>query len=193
MARRVKCPSCLNGDLEISEVPYKVPYFGMLLLITMRCERCGFTHRDVFSVENREPMRYEVRIKSPEDLKIRVIRSSSGTIRIPELGVRVDPGPFSEGFISNVEGVLERVEAAAIALKHGAENPEEAERCDEFLDALRRARNGLLEFTLILEDPYGNSAILSVDEGKVLRRKLTEEEVKRLKTGRLQLSPSGEA
>lgn len=187
MAKPIKCPSCSVGNLRITEIPYRVPYFGTILLVTLQCENCGFSHRDLFSIDFHEPMRYEVKVKGVEDLKIRVIRSSSGTIRIPELGVRIDPGPFAEGFISNVEGVLERVERAAIVLLHGAVDTEEKKRCLDFLEELRKAKDGLLEFTLILDDPYGNSAIISVDEGKVVKRRLTEEEIRSLKSGRILL------
>ena len=34
----------------------------------------------------------------------------SAAIEIPELGVRIDPGPSCQGFVSNVEGVLDRIE-----------------------------------------------------------------------------------
>ena len=49
-------------------------------------------------------------VDSPEDLAIRVVRSMSASLEVPELGVRIDPGPACQGFVSNVEGVLDRIE-----------------------------------------------------------------------------------
>ena len=57
----------------------------------------------------RKPVHYEMKVRTQDDIDARVVRSTSGTIRIPELGVDIEPGPASESFISNIEGVLDRV------------------------------------------------------------------------------------
>ena len=71
---------------------------------------CGFRHSDTILLTQKEPVRFTLQVTSIEDLDARVIRSSSGTIRIPELGVDIEPGFASESYISNVEGVLDRIE-----------------------------------------------------------------------------------
>ena len=43
-----------------------------------------------------------------KQLKSRVVRSSSCTVRIPELDLQVNPGSNATGYVSNVEGVLNR-------------------------------------------------------------------------------------
>ncbi|MBP3800305.1 MAG: hypothetical protein ILA19_04935, partial [Bacilli bacterium] len=40
---------------------------------------------------------------SKETLSVRVVRSQSATVTIPEIGVKVEPGPKSEGYVTNVE------------------------------------------------------------------------------------------
>ncbi len=182
-ARPVPCPVCGKEGLEIREVPYDIPGFGPALLITMSCPSCGFKHRDVLCLQFGEPKRYEFRVEGPEDLKVRVIRSSSATIRIPELGVTIEPGPASEGFISNVEGVLERVENVISMMCRFAETPEEKARAAEALAKVWEAREGRLKFTLIIEDPLGNSLIAPPDKRRLKVERLTEEEVERLKCG----------
>ncbi len=181
--KEIACPVCSREGLELREVPYKVPGFGTMLIITMRCPHCGFKHRDIFSLEFKEPTRYEFVVEKPEDLKVRVIRSSSATIRIPELGIVVEPGPMAEAFISNVEGVLERVEKAAAMMARFAETPEERARAAEALAKIWEAREGRLKFTLIIDDPLGNSLIAPPDKGRVKVRRLTPGEVRELKTG----------
>jgi len=180
--RETTCPVCGKEGLEIREVPYEVPGFGTTLFIVMRCSYCGFIHRDILCLDFGEPTRYEFRIEGPEDLKVRVIRSSSATIRIPELGVVVEPGPMAEGFISNVEGVLDRVERVVAMLARSGE-PEERARASELLTKIWDAREGKLKFTLIIEDPFGNSLIAPEDKRRVKVRRLTEEEVRKLKSG----------
>lgn len=181
--RKVECPVCSKPGLEIREVPYEVPGFGTMFIISMACPHCGFRHRDVLCLEFGEPKRYEFVVEGPEDLKARVIRSSSATIRIPELGVLIEPGPMAEGFISNVEGVLDRVERAAMMMLHFAEAPSQRARAHEVLAKIWDAKQGRLRFTLIIDDPLGNSLIAPEDKSRVKVRRLTEEEVRELKSG----------
>ena len=183
MTRPIACPACGLEGLEIREIPYDIPGFGTTLLITMYCPNCGFRHRDVLCLEFGEPKRYEFIVESPEDLKVRVIRSSSATIRIPELGILIEPGPASEGFISNVEGVLDRAEAVVAMMSRLAETPEEKAKASEILAKIWDAREGRLRFTLIIEDPLGNSLIAPPDKSRLKVSRLSEEEVERLKSG----------
>ena len=111
------------------------------------------------------------------------LRSTSGTIRIPELGIDVEPGPASEAYISNVEGVLQKVRdivvfATKSAMDAGAE--ENVRRGECILERIGRAMEGEGPLTLILEDPLGNSAIVSE---KAVSTRLTPEECEDLKTG----------
>ena len=181
--KALTCPVCGREGLELKEVPYDVPGFGTTLFIVMDCPNCGFKHRDILCLEFHEPTRYEFKVKGPEDLKVRVIRSSSATIRIPELGVLIEPGPMAEAFISNVEGVLERVERVVSMMARFSDDPEEKARAAELLAKIWDAREGKVEFTLIIDDPFGNSLIAPPDKSRVKVRRLTDEEVRQLKSG----------
>jgi zinc finger protein len=95
-----------------------------------------------------------------DDLAVRVVRSMSASIEIPELGVRIDPGPTCQGFVSNIEGVLDRVvQAVGSAIIDG--DAEERENARLLLEKITRVKCGELPVTFILEDPSGNSAIVS--------------------------------
>lgn len=105
------------------------------------------------------PVRYVFPVREPSDLNARVVRSTTGTIEIPEFGVMIEPGPICEGFISNVEGVIDRVERAvnmAITWSDGAE----LENAINLQATLQQAREGNIPFTLIIQDRDGNSAII---------------------------------
>jgi len=107
-----------------------------------------------------EPVRYVYRTATQEDLAVRVVRSMSASIEIPELGVRIDPGPTCQGFVSNIEGVLDRiVHAVGSAIVDG--DAEERENAHLLLEKIARVKCGELPVTFILEDPTGNSAIVS--------------------------------
>jgi len=120
-------------------------------------------------------------VESPGDLDIRVIRSISGTIRIPELGINIEPGPASESYVSNVEGVLCRIEDVVGMVTRWEDEPSgSVNRAHEILELLRQVRLGELGITIIIEDPLGNSAIIS---DKAISEVMIPEEAKGLKTG----------
>jgi zinc finger protein len=174
----VKCPVCGAQSLTEQQTKHDVDYFGPVLLSTIVCANCGFKHSDVICINAHEPSSISASIEDPEDLKMPVVRSSNATIQIPELGVLITPGPIAEGFISNVEGVLERVEQATRTLLH---DPEKRERAERFLQRIKEARDGRIKLTLVIKDPVGNSAIIAKDDGKIKRRKLTKKEIEKLR------------
>ncbi|HEY9204944.1 MAG TPA: ZPR1 zinc finger domain-containing protein [Candidatus Methanoperedens sp.] len=174
---RSTCPLC-NKELITNWVTQDIPFFGEVMHITSLCE-CGFRYSDTLILTQREPVRYELKIKSQDDLNARVVRSTSGTIRIPELGVDIEPGPASESFISNIEGVLERVEEILDMVIRWGEK-EKTERARELLCMIDKIKAGEHEATVIIEDPLGNSAIIAEN---ATSRKLRDEEASCLKTG----------
>lgn len=153
------CPSC-SKEIEYLYQTEDIPYFSEILIISASCPSCGFRYVDTQLLKSAEPSRHEFFISAADDLAVRVVRSMSGTIRIPELGVQIDPGPACQGFVTNVEGVLDRIEHVVQAALLWADSGER-ENARLLLDQIARARSGTLPFTLILDDPSGNSAIIS--------------------------------
>ena len=172
------CPICRRGQITITYAEENVPGFGRLLLLTYKCASCGYRVTDVMALEAKEPATYKALVENPSDLKIKVVRSSSGFIEIPELGVEIRPGPASQGYITNVEGLLLRIEEAASTLRGDRESEG---RLQAFLEKLRLAAEGKISFTVILKDPSGNSALISESPGKVERIPLSREEAEELK------------
>ncbi|MEM0202665.1 MAG: ZPR1 zinc finger domain-containing protein [Archaeoglobaceae archaeon] len=172
------CPVC-GRELRLVVTTYEVPFFDKVLLTSISCE-CGFKHADSIVLGEKEPTRFKIRINE-KNLFAKVIRSTSGTIRIPELGVTIEPGPASQAFITNLEGILDRVANIVRTLMRWNEGDEEKiRRCESILKRIEDTLEGKDELTLILEDPFGNSLILS-DES--FREVMSREEAKNLKTG----------
>jgi len=177
----IDCPICSGKDsLKIIVNELDIPYIGKVLESTMICDKCKYKTNDVMPLDLKEPKRYILKINSEEDLKKRVVRSSKGYIFIPELGFEVKPGVASEGYVSNVEGVLNRLDRALNLLKDGAEKEEEKKKCNEIIEKLNKIKEGKESCTLIIEDPTGHSVIIG--DG-VIEEKLTEEEIKKLEEG----------
>jgi zinc finger protein len=183
------CPSCDGKGLEYTAEPVELPFMGTSLEIMLRCDRCGYRHTDFVLTEHREPTRYSYAVSKADDMMVRVVRSSSGTIRVPELGITVEPGVASEAFVSNIEGILVRVERVLAQLLRDAEDDEGRIRIRDLQDVLAAMRLGTAPpATVILEDPFGNSAILA--EG-ARREAIPAAEAERLKVGMLVYDSEG--
>jgi zinc finger protein len=172
------CPVC-GSSIEMRCQQDNIPYFGDILEVGIVCG-CGFKFVDTIILGQKEPLRHRMRVCREGDLWARVIRSTSGTIRIPEWGVDIEPGPASEAYITNVEGIIERLQSIVNMAKKWSETDEERRRAESLLDTMQVARDGKPDFTIIIEDPLGNSAVIG--EG-VEVTKLSEEEVQSLPTG----------
>ncbi|WP_394348046.1 ZPR1 zinc finger domain-containing protein [Methanolobus vulcani] len=176
---RTSCPLC-REELIISWQSDEIPYFGEVMYITASCS-CSFRFADTLILTQKEPMRYELLVEGLEDLNSRVVRSTSGTIRIPELGIDVEPGSISESYITNIEGILDRILNVVITATKWCEDDEEKRlRGLEVQEVLKGAIEGQRSITVVIEDPFGNSAIISE---KVKSSVLAPEEAGCLKTG----------
>jgi len=165
------CPSC-GTEIEYLYTTENIPYFSDILIISAICRQCGYKFVDTQLLKHGEPARHTLAIASQDDLAVRVVRSMSASIEIPELGVRIDPGPKCEGFVSNFEGVLDRIEQVVKgALTWGTD--EEKENAAQLLADIARVKAGLLPVTLIVEDPCGNSGI---ESDRVVNEKYEPEE-----------------
>lgn len=179
------CPVCSSG-MEFNWETGEIPYFGETMIIAGVCD-CGYRHCDTILLSQKEPLRYAIEVTEIDDLDARVIRSCSGTIRVPELGVDIEPGPASESYVSNIEGVLDRIREIVIFATNSARDAgsiESTERGEEILNNIELAKVGSFKLTVIIEDPLGNSAIVS---DKAVKSALTDEEIADLKTGMIVL------
>ncbi len=156
MLFNIECPSCRREGVKVNFHRHEIKYFGEVMESVISCD-CGYRHVDVLILGEKEPVRYRIKIEDEEDMNIRVVRSGNSTIEIPELGVKITPGVASEGYITNIEGVLTRVEDVLVSLK-GWEGKEKA---DELLVRIEGIKRGEEVVNLIIEDPSGNSTIIS--------------------------------
>ncbi len=186
-----ECPACGRKALRVYGRVDEIPHFGKVLEQFIQCEACGYRISDVMCLDERDPAEYRYRVNSPDDVKVRVIRSPSGFLEIPEVGVEVRPGPAAEGFVSNVEGVLRRVKRHVKLAAKWSDREEARERAEKILERIEAALSGEDEITIVLKDPYGHSAIIPEDEEKLEVRKLDEREVKKLRSMILRGALSG--
>lgn len=176
----IKCPACgIEGIATSIMKEFEIPHFGKVLETSIQCEKCGFKHSDVISLEHNDPARYTLQI-AKETLSIRVVRSQSATVTIPEVGVKVEPGPKSEGYVTNVEGILVRFESAVKKAMQLFEDEESQKNAKTTLSAIQELIKGNGTATLIIDDPFGQSNIVSDD---VVISEIPQEILNDLKTG----------
>ncbi len=161
------CPAC-GGEIRIVHHRLEIPHFPDLLLVAIACDACGYRHTDTIILGEGDPVRWTVRVEEPGDLATRVVRSTTGTIEIPELGLRIEPGTACEGFVTNIEGVLSRFEQAVETILANPESDDERTAALRMQETIRAAREVAFVFTVVLEDPSGNSALVSEKAEKML-------------------------
>lgn len=176
----IKCPACsVEGKAKSIMKELEIPHFGKVLETSIQCPECGFKHSDIIALEQNEPAKYVLEINK-NTLTVRVVRSQSATVSIPEIGVKVEPGPKSEGYVTNVEGILNRFEdAVKKALNLFDDEPSQINGKNT-LNKIQELKNGNGTATLIIQDPFGQSKIVS-DSAEILE--IPEEELNELKTG----------
>lgn len=171
------CPFCHQNTLTLMEDEVEVPFFGLCYLFSMSCSTCKYSKADVEAGEEHEPSKHEFSVQGDEDLKVRVVRSSEGLVKIGNMG-SIEPGEAAEGFISNIEGVLTRFKKVVEGQKLSPEQLEEAseeevavhEKARDMVKKLNRVLMGSDKIVVSIEDPTGNSAIVS-DKTKITKIK----------------------
>ncbi|MDC0340736.1 ZPR1 zinc finger domain-containing protein [Candidatus Poseidoniaceae archaeon] len=195
----IPCPVCsIEGEVNMIAHIDEIPYFGEHTQVTVLCNACGWRQTDFIPAEGKKSGAWKLVIDSPEKLLARVIRSSSCTVRVDELDLVVNPGSNSTGYVSNVEGVLNRFvdvikmvlrDVQNEALQHAAEEIEKGlEDTMEAIDKLEKMlatiesmkEEGSTPITLELLDPNGHSMIIHEDS---VERELNDEELAELPVG----------
>ena len=180
---KINCPVCNSNKFFTNKKIVDIPNYGKILLLTLICNECNYKVNDVYNLESKKPLRYIFNCRKIGDLNVRVIKSGNSTIHIPEIGVDIEPGPSSEGYITNVEGILRRIELILELLKKNNKSPEETEKIIEKQEVMNAIFEGKYPFTLIIEDPTGNSCIIS-DENLIIKD-LSKKEIDELEKGYL--------
>ncbi len=155
-----ECSMCRTKNLTLTETSSEVPYFGKLFIFSMHCSNCHYYKSDVEAAEKKEPAKYTFEIQSKEDLTVRVVRSSEGLVKIPRVG-SLEPGVNAEGIVTNNEGHLMRFKKQIETLRDTAEEEDDKKAAKNLLKKLQNVLWGSEKLKIIIEDPSGNSAIVS--------------------------------
>jgi zinc finger protein len=148
--------------MTMTQVKREIPHFGDAHIYAMKCEECGYQDADVEAEEDKEPIRVTYTVTDTDDLKTRVVRSSTGTIILDGIG-SIEPKEKSMGFVTNIEGVLDRVEERVRIFLSDDVDEDKQDKAREQLDNIADVRKGDGELDVTIEDHRGHSMIVSDD------------------------------
>lgn len=175
MSFPVDCPACSAAG-ECCMFVTDVPHFKEVILMSSRCEECGWRDVEVKgggavpAKGTLTTLRYDP--SSPHaarDMTRDVIKGDTASIAIPELELQVEGGSLG-GLYTTVEGLLTLIrdklaESDPVAMEAtdsgGAVVCERREAMAAFMARLDACVAGTAPFTLVIKDPMANSWVYS--------------------------------
>lgn len=156
-----RCPMCMEKKLTLIEDETEIPYFGKVFLFSMECSGCNFNKSDVESAEDKEPVKVTFTVQNKKDMDVRVVKSSEASVKIPQLKMSMEPGPDAIGFVTNVEGLIQKFKKMLEDERDLAEDDDVKKTAKNLLKKIWNVECGDMELKIVIEDPSGNSAIIS--------------------------------
>lgn len=140
----------------------KIPFFKEIIISSFSCPHCNWSNTEIQSAGaiQEKGVCYTLRVKTKRDLDREVVKADCATTRIPELDFEIPP--FTQkGSLSTIEGLLDRAVAGLEQDQpiRRAADPQVAEKIDEFIQKLIELKAVESEFTVVIEDPSGNSFV----------------------------------
>jgi zinc finger protein len=170
------CPCCgYPGENRIHCTD--IPHFKQVVIIAFTCVRCGYKTNQVQSglvgIEEKGK-RIVLHCKTWDDLSRSVLLSDTCHIQIPELSLQVEGSSFRSKW-TTVEGVVrdivDHIQSQYSYYVSGegdsVDNKEQREKWQVFLQRLKslvpeEQEQSHIDFTLVLDDPAGNSFIQNI-------------------------------
>jgi len=146
----------------------EIPHFGKVYLFSMTCDGCKYRKADLEPAEAGEPAKYTLEVDSEKDMSIKIVKAGDATVKIPYI-ITIEPGPAGEGYITNVEGLLNRVKSAIETAGEAEEDKADKKKARKLVKKINNIVLGREKSKIIIEDPSGHSAIIS---DKVKKSKL---------------------
>jgi len=155
------CVNCGNNGMT-KLLLTKIPHYKEVILMSFSCDDCGFSNNEIQSggVIQEKGIRIELSVKTQRDLSRQVVKSDFATVRVPSIELEI-PRMSQKGEITTVEGILTRtlagLEQDQPVRKHM--DPDAYEQIEEYAAKIKNLLELENEFSLLIEDPSGNSFI----------------------------------
>lgn len=150
------CPLCgAHGKFIVRQTIYNMPLEGPTLIASAKCLNCGYRIHWITPYEEGQPRKIKHRVREPRDLNAILVVGENTDVKIPELGLELLSSELDQGFVTTVEGLLERfLEKTRVACTEGGG------KCEKKLGEIREALEGRRGFTIELEARHGRSKVI---------------------------------
>jgi len=163
------CPNC-NAPCKTNMKVTQIPHFKEVVIMATLCDSCGHKTNEVKSGGGIEPTgkKMILTVENQQDLSRDVLKAETCSIAIPE--IKLEMGGFAlGGRFTTVEGLLTNIDEqiadnpflGALATGDSA-TKEDKVKMSDFRDKLGRLKGGQEHFTIILDDPAGNSYLQDI-------------------------------
>ena len=144
------CPVCGKKGFSVSQRLDNIPYIGEVLETFASCKYCKYKTHDILPLTKKEyPKLQKLKVSNSKDLERRVVKSKYCQITIPEIELDISPGPGSESYISNVEGVIDRIIYSLKSIKKMNDSKNKKNRIEEKIQLLEDAKKEKNKITII--------------------------------------------
>jgi len=160
------CHEC-NAPAETKMKMTNIPYFKEVVIMATVCEVCGAKTNEVKAGGGIEAKgkKISLNVTDPTDMSRDVLKSETCSILIPDLEFEMG-GHALGGRFTTIEGlmdnILESVEQNSIWGGVDGVAPDVAEKMKNFKEKFNKFKEGKEPFTLVLDDPAGNSYLQNV-------------------------------
>ena len=160
------CHEC-NAPAETNMKMTNIPHFKEVVIMATVCEVCGAKTNEVKAGGGIEPLgkRLELRVTDPFDLNRDLLKAETCSVAVPELDFEMG-GAALGGRFTTVEGLLNNIVETVQqnSLWGGGDGvaPDVAGRMETFLGKFQELLEVRAPFTLVLDDPAGNSYLQNV-------------------------------
>ena len=153
------CPVCHEKTATLIEDKRSFKNFKCFLF-SITCSSCNY-HKSDLEIEPSQKKKQSVSIKNSKELKVQLAKSSEALIKIPEIRLTIKPDISSNGYITTAEGILSKYKKELEEERDSAEDQEDRKKAKNQLKKLWKIELGEIPITLIIEDPSGNSALIT--------------------------------
>ncbi|KAA6368735.1 MAG: putative Zinc finger protein ZPR1 [Streblomastix strix] len=157
------CSCCSNEQGIMRTITASIPLFKQIVLMAYSCEQCGYRNCEVTPAGeiSQKGKKYSLTVTRKEDLNRDVLKSDSAFLIIPQLGFEMATGTLG-GVFTTVEGILVKAKERLEQVSFVGDSATKTEKNKfsafiQAIDSMSKMSEG--PFTIILNDPLGNSYI----------------------------------
>lgn len=157
------CSNC-HAPAECKMKIVNIPYFKEIVLMSINCDTCAFKSTEVKAggATADKGKKITLKVTDVEDLSRDILKSESCGLKVPEISLELEAGTLG-GKFTTIEGLLDNVyeelSSRGPFSRGDSLTDERKEKYNVFLKELKALGEFSKPFTIILDDPLGNSYV----------------------------------